>query len=60
MKRNFITKFLFCKFLQESLLHDYLLKRCSVTESYYLSFFLGGPIGGICCVAKALNASATR
>ena len=30
-----------------------------VTEHYF-SFFLGGPIGGICCVASALKASAMR
>ena len=29
------------------------------TERYF-SFFLGGPIGGICCVASALKASAMR
>lgn len=30
-----------------------------MTEHYF-SFFLGGPIGGICCVASALKASAMR
>lgn len=29
-------------------------------DHFYLSFFLGGPMGGICWLARALNASAIR
>ena len=34
--------------------------RSGDARGRYFSFFLGGPIGGICCVASALKASAMR